>query len=53
MINRVESVNISFVHANDFFLLDDNGVQFVLDFLVLYLASYLANFVLGYLVKCW
>ena len=31
VINRVESVKISFVCANDLLLFDDDGVQFVLD----------------------
>lgn len=31
VINRVKSVNISFVRAYDFLLLDDDGVQFILD----------------------
>ena len=31
VINRVESVKISFVCANDLLLLDEDGVQFVLE----------------------
>ena len=31
VINRVESIKISFVHANDLLLLDEDSVQFVLD----------------------
>ena len=31
VINRVESIKISFVRANDILLLDEDGVQIVLD----------------------
>ena len=31
MINHVESVKISFERANDLFLLNEDGVQYVLD----------------------